>query len=148
MEKGICGAGCDVCPSKKGCKGCRETNGSPFGKECNIASYIKLGGLEKFEELKENIIEEINALEVPGMGKVDKLYPLVGGFVNLEYRLPNGSKAKFLDDAAIYLGNQVECIFDESGEHCFGIVAGLDFLLVCEYDRDCQNPELLIYKKR
>lgn len=148
MSRTMCGANCEVCPSKKGCKGCNETDGSPFGKECDIAKYIKLGGIEKYEELKAQIIEEINSFQIPGMAKVDKLYPLVGGFVNLEYRLPNGEKIKFLDDNTVYLGNQIECIFDESGEHCFGVIAGLDFLIVCEYDKDCQNPELLVYKRR
>ena len=31
------------------------------------------------------------------------------------------------------------------GERCFGILAGM---LVCTYEKDGENPELLIYKKR
>ncbi len=51
-------------------------------------------------------------LHIEGMPKVEKLNALVGGYINLEYRLPNGQTVKFLDDNATYLGNQLEC---ESG---------------------------------
>ena len=66
--------------------------------------------------------------------------------MNLEYTLPNGQKVKFLDDQKTYLGNQLESEFGE--DRCFGILAGMDFILVCTYENDGENPELLIYKKR
>ena len=31
---------------------------------------------------------------------------------------------------------------------CFGIAANMDFLLVCTYEENGENPELVIYKKR
>ena len=34
------------------------------------------------------------------------------------------------------------------GDRCFGIVANMDFLLVCTYEENGENPELVIYKKR
>ena len=80
------------------------------------------------------------------MPKLEKLNALVGGDVNLEYRLPNGKSAKFLDDGATYLGNQLECEF--GGDRCFGIVANTTFLLVCTYEENGNNPELVVYKKR
>lgn len=49
---------------------------------------------------------------------------LVGGYINLGYRLSNGKIANFLDDNATYWGNQPDC--ESGGEH----------------------PELVIYKKR
>ena len=50
---------------------------------------------------------------------------------------------KFLDDKHTYLGSQLE------GEtQCYGIVANMDFLLVCTYEENGENPELVIYKKR
>ena len=52
--------------------------------------YKNLDGAEKFDEFKQKLIEEINALRVEGMPKVEKLNALVGGYINLEYRLPNG----------------------------------------------------------
>ena len=71
---------------------------------------------------------------------------LVGGYVNLEYRLPNGECVKFLDDQTTYLGNQLECTF--GGDRCFGIIANMDFLLVSTYEANGKNPELVLYKKR
>jgi len=108
--------------------------------------YALLGGEEQFEALKQQLMDEFNALNIPGMPKVESLNALVGNYVNLEYRLPNGMKAKFLDDNTTYLGNQLTCEFDETV--CFGIVANLDFLLVCTYEAEGQNPELILYKRR
>ncbi|MBS7343073.1 MAG: hypothetical protein KIH02_08040, partial [Parabacteroides sp.] len=108
--------------------------------------YTNLAGAEKFEEFKQQLIDEINALHIDGMPEVEKLNALVGGYVNLEYRLPNGKLVKFLDDGATYLGNQLECEF--GGNRCFGIAANMDFILVCTYEENGENPELVIYKKR
>lgn len=71
---------------------------------------------------------------------------LVGKYVNLMYTLPNGEKVKFLDDQKTYLGNQLECVF--GGSRSFGIVVNMDFIMVCTYEEDGENPELLLYKKR
>lgn len=108
--------------------------------------YKNLAETEKFEEFKSKLIEEINVLGVEGMPRVEKLNALVGGYVNLEYRLSNGKIVKFLDDNATYLGNQLQCEF--GGERCFGIVANMDFILICTYEANGENPELVIYKKR
>jgi len=108
--------------------------------------YQNLAGKEAFDAFKQQIMDEINALEIEGMPKVEKLNALVGGYINLEYRLPNGQTVKFLDDSATYLGNQLECTF--GGSRCFGVAANMDFLLVCTYEENGDNPELIIYKKR
>ena len=147
----ICGATCDGCEMlvNKKCEGCEKTKGCPFGKKCFIANYISIGGKDKYEEFKKQLISEFNNLKVEGMPKVNELYALHGSYVNLEYKLPNGKHIRFLDDKDIYLGNQLECVFnDEDIKKCFGIVANMEFLLVCEYEEDGNNPELLIYKKR
>ena len=74
--------------------------------------YINLGGKEKFEEFKKQLIHEFNTLlHIEGLPKVESLNVLPGAFVNLEYTLPNGQKVKFLDDNATYLGNQLEYEF-------------------------------------
>ena len=91
-------------------------------------------------------MDEINALHIEGMPKVEKLNALVGGYINLEYRLPNGKFVKFLDDGATYLGNQLECEF--GGDRCFGIAANMEFILVSTYEENGKNPELIVYKKR
>ena len=108
--------------------------------------YKELGGNKAFEEFKNVLIDEINALNIEGMPKLTKLNALVGRFVNLGYRLPNGNTVKFLDDNATYLGNQLESALDK--ETCFGIIANVDFLLVCTYRKDGADPELILYKKR
>ena len=109
--------------------------------------YAAIGGIEKFNEFKKELIGEFNTLlNIEGLPKVKDLNVLPGSFVNLEYRLPNGTFAKFLDDKATYLGNQLECEF--GGSRCFGIVANMDFLLVCTYEENGENPELVLYKKR
>ena len=54
---------------------------------------------------------------------------------------------KFTEEQArSYLRNQLESEF--GGDRCFGILASMDFILVCTYEKDGENPELLIYKKR
>lgn len=108
--------------------------------------YKNLAGDKKFDEFKQQLMDEINALNIDGMPKVEKLNALVGGYVNLEYRLPNGKNVKFLNDGATYLGNQLECEF--GGNRCFGIVANMDFIIVSTYEENGENPELVVYKKR
>ena len=60
--------------------------------------YDELSDDGQFESFKKQLITEINALRIEGMPQIDKLNALVGKYVNLEYRLPNGMKVKFLDD--------------------------------------------------
>lgn len=108
--------------------------------------YQELSDGGKFEELKQQLIQEINALHIEGMPKVEKLNALVGSYVNLAYRLPNGHTVRFLNDNTTYLGNQLPCEF--GGERCFGVLANMDFILVCTYEENGENPELVIYKKR
>lgn len=139
MSNSICGAKCNECQTNEMCNGC-------ISKRCFIANYISIGGMEAYMKFKSQIIDEFNGLKIPGMPIVTDLYALNGDFVNLEYTLPNGKAVKYLDDSGIYLGNQLECEFDKS--RCFGIIAGMDFLLICTYGENGTNPELLMYKKR
>ena len=91
-------------------------------------------------------MDEINDLHIEGMPNVEKLNALVGGYINLEYRLPNGKSVKFLEDGVTYLGNQLECEF--GGSRCFGIAANMEFILISTYEENGTNPELVVYKKR
>ena len=106
----------------------------------------QLGDEGQFEAFKRQLIEEINALRVPGMPKLEKLNALVGSYVNLEYPLPGGMKAKFLDDRTTYLGNQLES--ELPSDRCFGVLANMDFILICSYRAEGADPELILYKKR
>ncbi len=108
--------------------------------------YAQLGGTEMLEAFKQQLMDEFNALHIEGLPKVESLNVLHGSFVNLPYSLPNGEVVQFLNDDASYLGNQLPCEF--GGSRCFGIVANLDFLLVCTYETNGENPELVLYKRR
>ncbi len=108
--------------------------------------YEELSDKGQFEEFKQQLIKEINELHIEGLPKVEKLNALVGKYVNLEYILPNGQRVKFLEEQKTYLGNQLESEF--GGERRFGVIANMDFLLVCTYEKDGLNPEVVLYKKR
>ena len=146
----ICQANCEECELYNNkCKGCKITNWCPFGKKCWIAKYIEVGGKDSLTKLKKELINEFNSLKIDGMPKIEELYPLHGEFVNMEYPLHSGNNTKFLNDNEAYLGNQVECIFnDDDNKKCFGILANMSFLLVCEYGENGSNPEIVVYKKR
>ena len=146
MCQSICGAPCHQCDQQSTCKGCKTTGGKPFGKPCFIASYHQLGGAEAFEAFKAQLMNEINQLAVPGMPSVTSLVALNGKLVNLAYPLPSGQRVAFLDNDAVYLGAHLPCAFDES--RFFGVVAGLDFIMVSTYDAQFSNQELVLYKKR
>ena len=108
--------------------------------------YEELSDNGQFEEFKQQLIKEINDLHIEGLPEVKKLNALVGSYVNLAYRLPSGVNVKFLDDHTTYLGNQLESTL--GGDRCFGILANMDFILVCTYEAEGANPELSLYKKR
>ncbi len=108
--------------------------------------YEELSDNGEFEAFKQRLIGEINDLNIEGMPKVERLNALVGSHVNLTYPLPSGIGAKFLDDNTTYLGNQLEPEF--GGDRCFGVLANMDFILVCTYGAEGKDPELLLYKKR
>ena len=108
--------------------------------------YEELSDNGQFDSFKAQLIDEINALRVEGMPKVEKLNALVGGYVNLAYPLPSGASVKFLNDGTTYLGTQLEPEF--GGDRCFGVLANMDFILVSTYGADGADPELVLYKKR
>lgn len=108
--------------------------------------YEELSDNGEFETFKKQLINEINDLNIEGMPELEKLNALVGSFVNLAYPLPSGMKAKFLDDKATYLGNQLKSEF--GGDRCFGVLANMDFILISTYEAEGKNPELVLYKKR
>ena len=108
--------------------------------------YEQLSDNGEFEAFKEQLVKEINELEIEGMPKLDKLNALVGKYVNIEYPLPSGIKAKFLNDNTTYLGNQLESEIVEG--LFFGVIANMDFIMICTYEKDAENPELILFKKR
>lgn len=108
--------------------------------------YEELSDGGQFDAFKRQLIDEINALRIEGMPKVERLNALVGSYVNLPYRLPSGQEIRFLNDRTTYLGTQLACEF--GGDRCFGVLANMDFILICTYEAEGANPELVLYKKR
>lgn len=142
----ICGADCNKCPFGENCCGCEATCGKPFGGTCIAAEYIKTGGKEKYDEFKQILLKEINALlEANDLPPAESLNELPGSFVNLPYPVPSGKTVKLLDDTKVYLGAQIE--FADMGI-CYGVVADTSFILVCSYSVDGSLPELIAYKRR
>ncbi|MBR3039839.1 MAG: helix-turn-helix domain-containing protein [Lachnospiraceae bacterium] len=125
---------------------CREYLKESLPKLNYWKKYEELSDDGQFDEFKKQLIGEINALRVEGMPEVKSLNALVGKFVNIEYTLPSGMKAKFLNDGTTYLGTQLESEIVDG--MCFGVLANMDFILICSYEKDCVNSELLLYKKR
>lgn len=141
-----CGAKCENCSVKKHCKGCKATLGSPFGGKCVAASYIKLGGMDAYNQYKSKTLDEVNELlSQNGIGKANELNELLGSYVNLAYPLPSGKSIQFLNENDIYLGCQIE--FADLGI-CYGVVADTSFILICSYSINGSLPELICYKRR
>ena len=143
--KTICGLDCTGCGWAETCKGCEKTAGNPFGGGCVAAECFKNGGEPCFQACKNRLIEEFNALGIADMPCVTEFCQLIGSYVNLEYTLPNGMKAKLLDDSKVYLGYQLE---KSNGDRCYGLVADERYLLICEYGCGGSDPEIIVYKKR
>ncbi|WP_448862063.1 zinc ribbon domain-containing protein [Clostridium sp.] len=141
----------DVCAKHMVNENCSEAQARSYMKELlpkldYWKRYDELSDKGQFDEFKRKLMQEINDLHIEGLPKVEKLNALVGKYVNLEYRLPNGTMVKFLDDEKTYLGNQLESEF--GGDRCFGVIASMDFILVATYEAGGKNPELVVYKKR
>ena len=151
MRASICGLDCAGCSFKENCGGCRETGGKPFGGECIVAECCdkKTADCGDFSKnvcrLKQTLIREFNALGIEDLPEVTDLYALLGGFVNLEYRLPGGQTVKFWDDKKIYLGNQLEKI---GTDRCYGLTADEEYLLVCEYGENGADPRIVVFRRR
>ena len=125
--------------------------GEPLEEYCDwcyasdtFEDYLDIGGKEKFELFKTQLMLEINELlQIESLPLVEELNVLPGSYVNLEYKLPNGKLVTFLNDDENYLCSELE------GEVvCVGIVANMNFILICTYEADGTNPELVVYKKR
>lgn len=109
-------------------------------------NYEELNDGGKFEAFKSLLIDEINELKIEGMPKLTKLNALIGRYVNIAYPLPSGKSVKFLDDQTTYLGNQLES--ETEPGRCYGILANMEFIMVCTYGENGSDPELLMYRKR
>ena len=142
----ICGTDCcDKCEFKDIiCAGCAETGGHPCGGTCTVAECIEKKGFGAMYVQEMAITKEVNELGIEGL-EIGEPDLILGSYVNLEYTLPNGTKAKLLDDKRVYWADQVEL---PDVERCIGVVADDSFLLVSEFNLDGSDPEILVYRKR
>lgn len=126
------------------CDGCAETNGHPCGGTCVAAECIQARGLGAMYVQEMTIAKEVNALQIEGL-TVGDMNLLLGGYVNLEYLLPNGKRVKLLDDKRVYWTDQIE---RQDCEGYYGVVADDRILVVSTYGCEGEEPEILVYKKR
>ena len=143
MLRSICGVDCSACPLSSGCRGCAESGGRPFGRECAVAGACKRGEGE-LERLKDRIIAAANELGLEGLDEVKELNALKGSYINLEYELPGGARAKFWDDDAIYLGT----FLPKAGTGRFyGLASDGEYLLAAESGPLGEDAELIVFKR-
>ena len=93
--------------------------------------------------LKQQLIDEVNALGISDMPKIENLFVLQGSMINMEYNV-NGNSVRFLDDQAIYWGNQVE----KGDGRCYGIACDEHHIFVSEYGKDGADAEVVLFKRR
>lgn len=93
--------------------------------------------------LKQQLIDEVNALGISDMPKIDNLFVLQGSMINIEYNV-NGNSVRFIDDQAIYWGNQVE----KGDGRCYGIACDEHRIFVSEYGKDGADAEVVLFKRR
>jgi len=109
-------------------------------------AYTALGGQEKFDAFKQQLLDEINALAIDGLPRAEALHPMPGRAFNPEFTLPNGTSVRFREDDAVYLGAQLPCLF--GGSRRFVLIAHMTFLLVYPCEADGSDPQLVLYQKR
>lgn len=141
----LCGYDCTECTLNDSCKGCSETEGRPFGGECVVAECVKKSGSDAVCQMKQQLIDEFNALGIPDMGTVTELNALLGAYINCEYKLPSGQSVKLWDDGAVCLGNQLP---KQGSDRCYGIAADERFLMVSEYGENGTDAEIVLLKRR
>ena len=95
--------------------------------------------------IKQQLIDEVNALDISGMPRINNLFILQGSFVNIEYHI-HGNSIKLLDDNAVYWGTQVEK--QGADGRCFGVACDEHYILVSEYGKDGVDAEIVIVKRR
>lgn len=95
-------------------------------------------------DMKERLLNEIKKLGIKEFDKLNSLNLLDGSYLNLEVELPNGIKAKLLDEGKKYYANQVD--IDDS-DKCYGIAADENFIVVYKYGCEGKDAELIQIKR-
>lgn len=94
--------------------------------------------------MKEKILAEIKALGIKEFESLTSLNLLDGSYLNLEVELPNGIKAKLLDDNKKYYANQADIA---GSDKCYGVAADERFIVVYRYGCEGKDAELVQIKR-
>lgn len=94
--------------------------------------------------MKNNLLNEIQKLGIKEFEKLNSLNLLDGSYLNLEVELPNGIKAKLLDDNKKYYANQIDI---ENSDKCYGVAADENFIVVYKYGCNGANAKLVQMKR-
>jgi hypothetical protein len=94
---------------------------------------------------RKQLIDEINALGIPGLPHISNLKLMKGDLVNFSYSI-HGNSVRILDDNATYWSLQEENQLRE--ERYYGIVADDNYLIIIEYGRKFKDPRLVLIKRR
>lgn len=119
----------------------------------NLQKSFDLSGEQYDELMKAGHIPEnlLDYEETPGASEVINKWVDEGHEVFVVTGRPFDSyepSRRWLDEHHL---NRLPIYFvdkDDGGDRCFGILADMDFIIICTYEKDGENPELLIYKKR
>ena len=93
----------------------------------------------------QQFIDEVNALSITDLPKIDNLSMLQGSYIN-EAVCVNGNTVKLLDDIAFYWSARVQN--STTPDRRFGIACCEQFILVYEYGRGSSNANLVLLKNR
>lgn len=94
--------------------------------------------------MKNNLLIEIQKIGIKEFEKINSLNLLDGSYLNLEVELPNGIKAKLLDDNKKYYANQIDI---EGSDKCYGVAADEHFIVVYRYGCEGADAELVLIKR-
>ena len=94
--------------------------------------------------MQEKLLAEIKKLGIKEFEKINSLNLLDGSYLDLEIELPNGTKAKLLDDNKKYYANQIDI---ENSDKCYGVAADENFIIVYRYGCGGADAELIQIKR-
>ncbi len=92
----------------------------------------------------EKLLKKIKNLGINEFENLKSLNLMDGSYLNLECKLPNGQKAKILDDNKQYYANQIDI---DGSDKCYGVAADENMIAVYKYGCDGIDAELVLWEK-
>lgn len=111
-----------------------------FNDAERLIAFIKTGE----SSMQEKILIEIKKLGIQEFEQLNSLNLLDGSYLNLEIELPNGMKARLLDNNKKYYANQIDIA---DSDKCYGVAADENFIIVYKYGCEGKDAELIMVKK-